>query len=329
MNEGDLIFAPQRSGQWLAERCGKVTASRFKDVLAMLKNGNPGEKRETYMWEIVIERLTGLSADHFTSSAMQWGTDQEARARMSYEAKTGAIVEEVGFIVHPDFKEEVGGSPDGLIGEEGGFEAKCPFNSAHHLRTILEGMPPEHIAQIQGLMWITGRRWWDFASFDPRMPEPFDLYVQRIPRDEEFIAKLGEGVDSFLADVDTKLTCLRAWAPTTEPPTTEAHDPTIITPEQVSEIERMCRARGIASERFLLAAKTETIAELPAASYARAVAWIERQPATIEDEAVALRRIDTAADEGAASAVLDLCKSQPFYPRAVEAYKARFAEGRQ
>lgn len=188
--------AAQGSGAWLYERCGFITASRFKDVLDYTKAGKPGAKRTAYLWEIVIERLTGQPCDHYTNAAMEWGSDQEQHSRMAYEAHSGHMVEEVGFLKHP-IVEMVGGSPDGLIGEDGGFESKSPFNSAIHLATCLDGMPEDHMAQVQGCMWITGRQWWDFASFDPRMPAPLNLYVQTIPRDEEYITRLEAAVITF------------------------------------------------------------------------------------------------------------------------------------
>ena len=193
--------APQGSGAWLYERCGFVTASRFKDVLDFTKTGKPGAKRTAYLWEVVIERLTGQPSDHYASAAMQWGTDQEPHSRMAFEAMSGQIVEEVGFIKHPTLP-MVGGSPDGLIGDDGGFESKSPFNSAVHLATVLDGMPEDHMAQVQGLMWITGLKWWYFVSYDPRMPEPLRMYVQRIERDAEYIAKLEAAVIAFSAEVD-------------------------------------------------------------------------------------------------------------------------------
>lgn len=204
----------QQSAEWLAARCGKVTASRFKDVMARLKNGKPAQARDTYLWEVVIERLTGVPKKHYASEAMLWGQEQETFSRMAYEAKTGAIVEECGFIVHPTMP-DVGGSPDGLIGTKGGWESKSPYNSAVHLQTILNGMPEEHMAQIQGLMWITGRVGWDFTSYDPRMPAPLDLYVQRIDRDDKYIAILAEEVQAFLLDIENMLRSLPILAPQT------------------------------------------------------------------------------------------------------------------
>src|SRR3990167_7463630 len=140
-------------------------------------------------------------SDHYTSAAMEWGAEQEQRSRMDYEAQTGALIEEVGFIRHKTLK-GVGGSPDGLIGTDGGWESKSPFNSANHIYTLLEGMPEEHFPQIQGLMWITGRKWWDFQSFDPRLPEPLCRYVKRIQRDDKYIAALEAEVISFLAEIE-------------------------------------------------------------------------------------------------------------------------------
>ncbi len=95
----------------------------------------------------------------------------------------------------------MGGSPDGLIGDDGGWESKSPWNSANHLTTWLQGMPEEHIPQVQGLMWITGREWWDFQSFDPRLPDPLKVYIQRVPRDEKYIAALEAEVKAFEAEV--------------------------------------------------------------------------------------------------------------------------------
>ena len=193
---------PQGSAAWLFERVGYVTASRFRDVLDKLKSGKPGAKREAYLMELVVERLTGQPSDHYASTAMQWGSDQEQRSRMAYEAATGAMVEETGFIKHPTLP-MVGGSPDGLIGEAGGWESKSPYNSAVHLRTVLAGaMHDEHRAQVQGLMWITGRKWWSFQSYDPRLPAPLNVFVRHIDRDDAYIATLEQEVVAFSAEVN-------------------------------------------------------------------------------------------------------------------------------
>jgi hypothetical protein len=208
--------AAQGSAAWLYARVGYCTCSRFCDVIAKLKSGKPSEKRRAYLMELVVERLTGQPSDHFASAAMQWGEECEIRSRWDYEAATGAMVEEAGFIKHPTLK-WVGGSPDGLIDDDGGWESKSPFNSANHLYTILDGMPEEHVPQVQGLMWITGRKWWDFQSFDPRLPKPLRRYVQRIQRDEEYIAALEAEVITFNAEVAELVQRLTAMQ--TEPAT--------------------------------------------------------------------------------------------------------------
>ena len=96
--------AEQGSPQWLAERIGHCTASRFKDVMDFLKRGGEGSKRAAYRMELVVERLTGSAAEHYVNAAMEWGIEHEAAARMAYEARTGAMVEQVGFIHHTGAK---------------------------------------------------------------------------------------------------------------------------------------------------------------------------------------------------------------------------------
>jgi hypothetical protein len=132
---------------------------------------------------------------------MEWGTATEPFARAAYETQRGLMVDEVGFVPHP-ITEWVGGSPDGLVGDDGGIEIKCPHNSVVHVETLTGGMPSEHRAQVQGLLWITGREWWDFISFDPRMPEKMRLYIERVKRDEDYIAKLVDEVTKFLDEVE-------------------------------------------------------------------------------------------------------------------------------
>lgn len=195
--------------EWLQERVGYVTASRFKDVLDFTKAGKSSAKRTAYLWEIVVERLTGQPSQHFASTAMQHGTEWEPMARMAYSAQGGHFVAETGFLKHPEAI-MVGGSPDGLIDEAGGLEIKCPFNAAVHLQTILGGMPEDHTAQIQGLMWVTGRLWFDFVSFCPSLPSEFRLYVQRISRDPEFIVNLAIKVAEFRAEIDLLVSQLKA-----------------------------------------------------------------------------------------------------------------------
>jgi putative phage-type endonuclease len=192
--------APQGSAAWFSARAGHATASRFKDVLATIKSGEAASRR-SYRMQLVTERLTMIPCESYTNAAMAWGTEQEAAARAAYEAHTGEMVTETGFLLHPEH-DWIGASPDGLVGADGGIEIKCPFQSTIHVETLQAGMPSEHIAQVQGAMWVTGRKWWHFVSFDPRMPEHLQLHVQLVVRDDAYIAKLAESVKTFLAEVD-------------------------------------------------------------------------------------------------------------------------------
>lgn len=190
----------QGTPEWLAARAGHATASRFADVLATVKVGEAAGRRN-YRTQLVTERLTKLPCDTYTNTAMQWGTDQEPVAREAYEAETGDIVAEVGFLPHPAIA-WAGASPDGLVGIEGLIQIKCPYQSTVHVETLRGGMPSEHRAQVQGELWVTGRAWSDFVSFDPRMPEKLRLYRERIARDNDYIAKLQAAVLLFLKEVD-------------------------------------------------------------------------------------------------------------------------------
>lgn len=198
----------QGSVEWLMERVGYCTASRFKDVLDFIKTGKPGAKRTAYHWELVIERITGRPVDHFTSVAMEYGIANEEMARMAYESYTGNMVTETGFRKHPEIA-FVGGSPDGLVDDDGGIEIKSPYNAQHHLQCFLTGIPEEHIAQCQGLMWIHGRQWWDFVSHCGKMPAPLDCYIQRIERDDEYITNLAIQVEKFLGEVSATVSLLQ------------------------------------------------------------------------------------------------------------------------
>lgn len=194
--------AEQRTAQWLQERVGHCTASNFHSVLDRTKTGTEGAKRRNYRAKLTVERIINEPVSGFVNAAMEWGTAQESQARMAYEARTGAMIEEVGFIHHPTLK-WVGGSPDGLIGKDGMIECKCPFEPAVHVSVLLT-KECEHLPQIQGLLWITGRQWCDYVSYDPRMPAGLEIYVQRVMRDDKFIADLTTAVIAFLAEVETQ-----------------------------------------------------------------------------------------------------------------------------
>jgi hypothetical protein len=197
-----LCTAPQGSPEWLADRCGVASASRFAAIMATIKSGEAAERRN-YRSDLLVERLTGKPLETFTTNAMKQGIEREPFARQAYESRTGNLVEQVGFCRHDVI--QAGASPDGLIDEDGGIEIKCPERSAH-LRYLQQDMePPEYTWQIQGGMWITGRQWWEFVSWNPDFPEHLQLIVRRIKRNEEAIAKLATEVKKFLAEVDAEM----------------------------------------------------------------------------------------------------------------------------
>jgi len=198
----------QRTDDWFTARLGKVTASRVADVVAKTKNGYSAS-RDNYMADLIVERLTGQKASSFTNAAMDWGTEQEPNARAAYSARTGELVEEVGFIDHPAITGS-GASPDGLVGE-GCVEYKAP-NTATHLEYLLAGKPPErYVTQMQWQMACTRRPWCDFVSYDPRLPEHLQLLIVRVLRDDKRIAELEDEVRKFLAEVDVKVTKLKEF----------------------------------------------------------------------------------------------------------------------
>jgi hypothetical protein len=174
--------------------------------MAKLKNGSPAAVRTNYLVDIATERLTKSATPHYTNSAMQWGVTHEASARILYEQRRQLQVEETGFIQHDEL--DAGASPDGLVDWDGLIEIKCPYNSSVHVLTWMDGMPEDHVAQVQGQLWITGRQWCDFVSFDPRMPPALQLYVERIERNDSYIAGLETEIRKFLIDVDTMVATL-------------------------------------------------------------------------------------------------------------------------
>lgn len=196
----------QGSPEWLALRAGKVTASRVADVIARTKTGW-GASRANYMAELIAERLTGQPAPSFSNAAMQWGTDKEPEARDYYAFITGATVEQIAFVHHPTVADS-GASPDGLVGDDGLVEIKCP-NTATHIDTLLGAVgPSKYMTQMQWQLACTGRKWCDFVSYDPRMPESMQLFVTRIERDDDVIAVLEKDVAEFLAEVAEKVAAL-------------------------------------------------------------------------------------------------------------------------
>ena len=184
----------QGTPEWHAVRCGKVTASRFSDVLAK----GEGKTRLSYMKQLRAEKLTGLPEDSYTNSAMQWGTDHEAEARQEYANQSGNEIVPVGFA---ELNEWVGCSPDGLVGDDGLVEIKCPNTETHLDYIEANKCPSGYYAQIQGQMWITGRQWCDFVSFDPRV-KVAPYFCFRCAVDKVYVKALEVAVNKFVIELN-------------------------------------------------------------------------------------------------------------------------------
>ncbi len=193
----EIIDCEQNSEEWLRARMGIPTASAFSDVLAK----GEGKTRRTYMLKLAGEIITGEPMESFTNGHTERGHAMEDEARDLYTFQTGASLQRVGFVKNGN----VGCSPDSLIGEDGGLEIKTKL--PHLLIDIIlkDKCPPEHMAQIQGTLWVTGRQWWDIVIYWPGIP----LFVKRIARDEVYIKTISDEVERFSTELDSVVRQIR------------------------------------------------------------------------------------------------------------------------
>lgn len=199
----------QRSEAWFDARCGKLTGSRFADVMNVLKDGAPGANRRNLVTLLAVERLTGKTVETFQNDAMRRGTELEPEARAAFEAHTGELVEVVGFIPHPVL-DYVGVSPDGLLGDDGMAEFKCPSSMAKHLDALrTDDHAKEYKWQLQGQLWVAHRKWVKAVSYDPRFPEHLRLAICHVERDEKAIKELATECDKANAEIEQVLTQLQ------------------------------------------------------------------------------------------------------------------------
>jgi putative phage-type endonuclease len=188
----------QGTEEWKLARLGKVTASRVSDARAKAGTAT----RANYIADIITERLTGLPIESFTNAYMEWGTANEPLARAAYEIRTSFWVEQVAIVDHPTIA-SFSASPDGLVWTDGLLEIKCPKTSTH-LNWMMKGtVPSEHKNQMLAQLACTGRKWVDFVSFDPRLPDHLQMFVVRFEPDPKDIADLEKDVMTFLTEVDT------------------------------------------------------------------------------------------------------------------------------
>lgn len=190
----DIIDCEQGSPEWFAARLGVVTASEFHTVMAKGKGGADSKTRATYMRKLIGELMTGEQSDNYTNAHMERGKLMESEARDYYAFMTDIQSQRVGFLR----RGRVGCSPDSLIGDNGLHEIKTKLPHLHIEVLLADELPPEHKAQCQGALWVSGREWIDFQSYWPKMP-PF---IKRCYRDEVYIKELETSVNQFIEEMD-------------------------------------------------------------------------------------------------------------------------------
>jgi YqaJ-like viral recombinase domain len=204
------IICQQGSPEWLAARAGAITASRFSDALSTLKNGQPSAKAGTYLCQVAIERVSGKPCDEaFNSWQMQRGAELEGMARLKYEAFSGNIVEEAGVVKTDD--DCFGYSTDGFIDDDGMAEIKCLVSAPAIIDMWTTADMAEFMHQMQGGMWLTGRKWCDFIMYCPQLEAIGKaLFVRRVLRDEAFIEDMEARLIACNRRVDELVTLLKA-----------------------------------------------------------------------------------------------------------------------
>lgn len=190
----------QGTDEWKKSRLGHVSASQLASVMAKGKSGE-AVVRKNYKMQLVAERMTMQIQPSYSNAAMEWGVQQEPFARMAYEVSHETFVDQTGFWKHSDIL-WLGCSPDGLVDSDGLVEIKCPNTTTHIDNLLAKQVPSEYVKQVQGQLWVMGREWVDFISFDPRMPQHKQLMVVRAYRDDQLIAEMEKEVHKFLTEVE-------------------------------------------------------------------------------------------------------------------------------
>ncbi len=189
VSELQIFDCEQNSPEWIQARLGVVTASCFKDVMAE----GEGKTRRKYMLTVVGERIAGQPFERYTNADMERGHVLEGPAGEEYAIETGNVVQRIGFMRRGD----VGYSPDGLIDTNGLVEIKSKLYHLHIECLLSNSVPAEHLKQCQGGLWVSAREWIDFVSYSPGLP----LFVKRLYRDEQLIAKIKIKVEAFLFEM--------------------------------------------------------------------------------------------------------------------------------
>lgn len=206
-----LEAAENTLSDWQIRRLGKITASEFPNIKYLKGSTKWGETALSYLYDLVGEHLTGEPSQTFSGNrATEWGHHYERDALAAYKKRTKKKVQPQVFYPHPTLA-WVGGTPDGPVGMNGLVEAKCPLNFKNHIRTVItRKVPAEYIDQVLGQLWLSGREWADFISYDPRIKGPHGLAIVRVDRVEYEgqIAELAERIEAFHDLLLETLQCL-------------------------------------------------------------------------------------------------------------------------
>lgn len=205
-----IIKGDQQNEEWRKLRLGCATGSGFAHVLAKGKGNEEAITRRNYRVRLALEILTGVPEhDDLTyKKDIALGIEREPLARMAFEEASGHLVEEVAFVKLNSMP--IGCSPDGLIGDDAGFEVKCPSKAVHYEYLNLTDTPPSvYIAQVQGCMMVTGRSHWWFATFNPDFPPELQLHYFRVERDDIYIKRLTDALITFNFEVKQTVADMR------------------------------------------------------------------------------------------------------------------------
>ena len=187
--------APQGTPEWFSARCGIPSASNFDKIVT--STGVPSKQAQKYLYQLAAERVTGRAEEGYTNAAMERGKETEQEARNLYEVLNDVQIQQVG-VCFPDERKRFCASPDGLVGDDGLIEIKCPLAYASVGYLLDKTLPVDYVQQVQGQLLVTGRKWVDFLSYYPGL-KPM---IVRVDRDEKFISLLSEALERFVEELE-------------------------------------------------------------------------------------------------------------------------------
>lgn len=210
----DVVTCEQRSAEWFSARAGRLTSSEAAVIFmhGRSKGSESATKRDLRI-RLALERISGrsLEGDGYQTDAMRYGIEREPDARVAYEARANVMCREVGFLAAKDLL--IGCSPDAVVGDfEGGVELKCPKTATHLSYIRTPGVPDDYLPQMRHHLLVTGAEWWDFVSFDDRLPEPLQLVVRRLWRKDAELPAHELAVRNFLSEVEREKAEIEAMA---------------------------------------------------------------------------------------------------------------------